>query len=94
MLWGGKWEGGSCLGTHVRIKDFKIKKKFIYFNWRLITLQYCIGFAIHQHEFSMGIFSGLKEHKFIILQFWRLEVHKAVCFLKAPGIHFLFFSGS
>ena len=27
MLWGGGWEGGSCLGTHVRIKDFKIKKK-------------------------------------------------------------------
>ena len=26
------------------------KYKFIYFNWRLITLQYCIGFAIHQHE--------------------------------------------
>ena len=24
MLWGGKWKGGSCLGTHVRIKDFKI----------------------------------------------------------------------
>ena len=24
---GGRWEGGSCLGTHVRIKDFKIKKK-------------------------------------------------------------------
>ena len=23
------------------------KFKFIYFNWRLITLQYCIGFAIH-----------------------------------------------
>ena len=22
-----RWEGGSCLGTHVRIKDFKIKKK-------------------------------------------------------------------
>ena len=22
----GRWEGGSCLGTHVRIKDFKIKK--------------------------------------------------------------------
>ena len=28
--------------------------KFIYFNWRLITLQYCIGFAIHQHESAMG----------------------------------------
>ena len=29
--------------------------KFIYFNWSLITLQYCIGFAIHQHESTMGI---------------------------------------
>ena len=27
-----------------------LKYKFIYFNWRLITLQYCIHFAIHQHE--------------------------------------------
>ena len=27
----------------------------IYFNWRLITLQYCIGFAIHQHESTIGI---------------------------------------
>ena len=26
MLWGGRWEGVSCLGMHVRIKDFKIKK--------------------------------------------------------------------
>ena len=32
MLWGGRWEGGSCLGTRVRIKDFKIKK-----NKKLIT---------------------------------------------------------
>ena len=30
--------------------DLFLKYKFIYFNWRLITLQYCIGFAIHQHE--------------------------------------------
>ena len=29
--------------------------KFIYFNWRLITLQYCIGFAIHHHESATGI---------------------------------------
>ena len=28
--------------------------KFIYFNWKLITLQYCIGFAIHQHESATG----------------------------------------
>ena len=31
------------------------KYKFIYFNWRLITLQYYIGFAIHQHESATGI---------------------------------------
>ena len=29
--------------------------KFIYFNYRLITLQYCIGFAIHQHESATGV---------------------------------------
>ena len=27
----------------------------IYFNWRLITLQYCIGFARHQHESATGV---------------------------------------
>ena len=32
-----------------------LKYKFIYFNWRLITLQYCICFAIHQHESTMGV---------------------------------------
>ena len=29
--------------------------KFIYFNWRLITLQYYIGFAIHQHESTVDV---------------------------------------
>ena len=29
--------------------------KFIYFNWRLITLQYCIRFAIYQHESTTGV---------------------------------------
>ena len=35
--------------------SFFFKYKFIYFNWRLITLQYCIGFAIHQHVSATGI---------------------------------------
>ena len=29
--------------------------RFIYFNWRLITLQCCSGFAIHWHESAMGV---------------------------------------
>ena len=30
--------------------------KFIYFNWRLIILQYCIGFAIHQQASATGVY--------------------------------------
>ena len=32
-----------------------LKYKFIYFNWRLTALQYCVGFAIHQHESTTGV---------------------------------------
>ena len=34
---------------------FFFKYKFIYFKCRPITLQYCIGFAIHQHESTVGV---------------------------------------
>ena len=29
--------------------------KFIYFNWRIIALHYCIGFAKHQYESTTGV---------------------------------------
>ena len=43
------------LYTWVSFFKIFLKYKFIYFNWRLITLQYCIGFAILQHESATGI---------------------------------------
>ena len=36
-------------------KQQVFKKLFIYFNWRIITLQYCDGFAMLQYELAIGI---------------------------------------
>ena len=35
---------------------FKIFKNFLFLFLLYFTLQYCIGFAIHQHESAMGAF--------------------------------------
>ena len=43
--------GDQSIGVSVSFFFFNINL----FNWRLITLQYCIGFAIHQHESSTGV---------------------------------------
>ena len=44
------WFYKFCLFFHILFFN-----KFIYFIWRLITLQYCSGFAIHWHESSTGV---------------------------------------
>ena len=45
----------SQKSTKTKIADFFFLYKCIYFNCRLITLQYCIGFAIHQHESTTSV---------------------------------------
>ena len=45
----------SCLSVTLSLFFLFFSYKFIYFNWRLINLQYCVGFAIHQHESATSV---------------------------------------
>ena len=87
-VWSRAVQGaGLCWGLCVL---FFFLNKFIYFNWRLITLQYCIGFAIHQHVSAMGIYMfpilNPPPTSLLVPSLWVIPVHQPQASCIEPGL--------
>ena len=71
---------------------------FIYFNWRLITLQYCIGFTIHQHESTTGVhvlpILNPPPASLLVPSLWSSQCtspkHPVSCIKPGLAIHFIY----
>ena len=88
----------NCVPIHQRGNYSFLKYKFIYFNWRLITLQYCIGFVIHRHESATGVhvfpilnppLTSLPIPSLWVIQCTRPE-HLVSCIESGLAIHFTY----